>query len=153
VASKRVDVKGRVRWVAPKTKRPIEFPGLDLRAIARRVRTARRERRWSVLALAHVSGLSPATVRKVESGARKASVEALCRLVLAVGVKLDWLVLGRGERKRATDEGSDLVGCSRAAFGIGSGPGDSRVGCPADQVEPAGTGGGVVHDPAPAPRI
>lgn len=159
MATKVTDGKGRVRWTAPKRKAPISFSGLDPRAIAQRVRASRLAFGWSVRDLARVAGVAVGCVTKIEGGARVPRIDIACRVALAVGKSTDFLLLGRGARRRANADGLKVADPGFSVSGTNTG---SALGSPGEvarevmgtglnrsnRIEPAGQAGAIV---APAP--
>jgi transcriptional regulator with XRE-family HTH domain len=57
------------------------------RSIGTRLRQLRKRRGWSCQALGEAASVDPKTVQAIETGLRKASVQMLCRLMKALGVR------------------------------------------------------------------
>ena len=80
-----------------KWKAPIKMPRLSPKAIGRRIRECRQRtgREWSMRDLARVAGMPYGTLSAFETGHRVPNRSSSIRLVLALGVTLDFLLLGK----------------------------------------------------------
>lgn len=93
---------------------------LDYRVIGERVCQLRRERGMTQAELAKVTGVSGSFIGHIERAEKVPSLETMARLGEALGVSLDWLVLGN--KPRCEGEACPLFGELEAllrAYGIG----------------------------------
>ena len=104
-----------------KWKAPITFPRLDAREIGRRIRTVQKRLFWSSADLARVADMPIGTLSSFQCGCRLPSRDSAVRLALALGLTLDYLILGKHSGKGKTKEGAD----------VGAGTGDPYPATPA----------------------
>lgn len=64
----------------------------DLRRLGPRLRSARRERGWTLEELADRAGMSTSTLSRLESGKRQATLELLMPLTRQLGIRIDDLL-------------------------------------------------------------
>ncbi len=64
----------------------------ELTEVGARLRAARRERGWTLDALAARAGMSASTLSRLESGKRQASLELLVPLTRRLGIRIDDLI-------------------------------------------------------------
>ena len=97
-------------------RKPIKMPRLSAKAIGRRIRACRQlvGRDWSMRELGRVASLPYGTVSAFECGARIPSRDSAVRLALALGITIDFLLLGKragkGRKKKAIADGGAGVG-------------------------------------------
>lgn len=75
-------------------------PAVARPAVGKAVRAIREKRGWSQSELARRARVTPATVSRIESGARGGDIETLALIALALGVAL-WVIFRRAEAFRA----------------------------------------------------
>jgi transcriptional regulator with XRE-family HTH domain len=74
-------------------------PAVTRPAVGKAVRQLRQKRRMSQAELARRAGVTPATVSRIESGARGGDIETLALLAIGLGVAL-WVIFRRAEAIR-----------------------------------------------------
>ncbi|HEY7201855.1 MAG TPA: helix-turn-helix transcriptional regulator [Candidatus Dormibacteraeota bacterium] len=75
-------------------------PSVARPAVGRAVREIREKKRLSQSELARRAGVTPATVSRIESGARGGDLETLVLIALGLGVAL-WVIFRRAEAFRS----------------------------------------------------
>lgn len=104
------------------------MPRLSAKAIGRRIRTVQRRLFWSSADLARVADMPIGTLGAFQCGCRLPSRDSAVRLALALGLTLDFLLLGKHSGK----------GKTKAIADVGAGAGNPYPATPARPSSRAG---------------
>ncbi len=84
----------------PRKYKPIPLPKLDAKAIGQRLRVLRMRRNWYQVQVADMAGVDNTVITKIESGERLPSRDVMLALSTIFKVRLDYVLLGLGSRKK-----------------------------------------------------